>query len=322
MKNKNIYLADIKQGEKIASVFLVAEKSLAHSQKGSAYLNVRLKDKTGEVDAKVWDNAVEMDRVFKKGDIVYIEGRVQLYRNALQVSLVTVRPLAPEEYDPSDFLPVSKLDTNAMFQDLMIYVDQISSAPLGALLRAFFHEEKTAELFRRAPAAKGFHHTYLGGLLEHTLSTVRLLDRVADHYPQLNRDLLLAGGMLHDIGKIYEFSYDSLIGYSDEGRMIGHLVMGVEMIDKKIETIPDFPPQLALELRHIILSHHGEFEFGSPKRPKTKEALVIHFMDDLDAKLNAFDLIVAADSANSDSEWTSYNRFFERYLYKGKRETL
>lgn len=318
MKIKEIYLQDIKPGDKIASSFLVAEKSMAFSQKGSAYLNVRLKDKTGETDGKVWDNAAEWDRVFKKGDIIYIEGRAQSYRNTLQISIITVKPCAPEDTDPSDYLPVSKMDTEAMFQDILAFIDTLSSDPVKKLLAAFFHEEKTAELFQRAPAAKGFHHIYLGGLLEHTLSVVRLLDHAARHYPQLNRDLLIAGGMLHDIGKIYEFSYDGLIAYSDEGRMIGHLVMGVEMINKKIETIPDFPPQLALELRHIILSHHGEFEYGSPKRPKTMEALVIHFMDDLDAKLNAFQSFVAADAANADSDWTTYNRFFERYLFKGR----
>ena len=318
MKNKDIYLQDIKPGDKIASSFLVAEKNMAFSQKGSAYLNVRLKDKTGEIDGKVWDNAMALDQVFKKGDIVYMEGRAQTYRNALQISIITVKPCAPEDVDPSDYLPVSKVDTTAMFQDILAYIDAISSEPIKKLLTAFFYDEKTADLFRRAPAAKGFHHIYLGGLLEHTLSVVRLLDHAAKHYPQLNRDLLIAGGILHDIGKIYEFSYDGLIAYSDEGRMIGHLVMGMEMIDKKIEAIPDFPVQLALELRHIILSHHGEFEFGSPKRPKTLEALVIHFMDDLDAKVNAFESFVAADAANADSDWTTYNRFFERYLYKGK----
>lgn len=318
MKNKEIYLQDIKPGDKIASSFLVAEKNMAFSQKGSAYLNVRLKDKTGEIESKVWDNAVALDQVFKKGDIVYIEGRVQTYRNALQISIITIKPCAPQDVDPSDYLPVSKIDSTAMFQDILAYIDAISSEPIKKLLTAFFYDEKTADLFRRAPAAKGFHHIYLGGLLEHTLSVVRLLDHAAKHYPQLNRDLLIAGGILHDIGKIYEFSYDGLIAYSDEGRMIGHLVMGVEMIDKKIEAIPDFPVQLALELRHIILSHHGEFEFGSPKRPKTLEALVIHFMDDLDAKVNAFGSFVAADAANADSDWTTYNRFFERYLYKGK----
>jgi 3'-5' exoribonuclease len=318
LKIKDIYLQDIKPGDKIASSFLVAEKSMAFSQKGSAYLNVRLKDKTGETDGKVWDNAAEWDRVFKKGDIIFIEGRAQSYRNTLQISIITVKPCAPEDTDPSDYLPVSKMDTQAMFQDILAFIDTLSSDPLKKLLAAFFHDEKTAELFQRAPAAKGFHHIYLGGLLEHTLSVVRLLDHAAGHYPQLNRDLLIAGGMLHDIGKIYEFSYDGLIAYSDEGRMIGHLVMGVEMINKKLETIADFPPQLALELRHIILSHHGEFEYGSPKRPKTMEALVIHFMDDLDAKLNAFQSFVAADAVNADSDWTTYNRFFERYLFKGR----
>ena len=318
MKTKAIYLQDIKQGDKIASSFLVAEKSMAFSQKGSAYLNVRLKDKSGETDGKVWDNAVEWDRTFKKGDIIYIEGRALSYRNSLQISIVTIKPCVPEDLDPADYLPVSKMDTAAMFQDILVYIDTISSEPIKKLLGAFFHDDKTAELFRRAPAAKGFHHIYLGGLLEHTLSVVRLLDGAAAHYPHLNRDLLIAGGMLHDIGKIYEFSYDSLVSYSDEGRMIGHLVMGVEMINKKIEAIPDFPLQTALELRHIILSHHGEFEYGSPKRPKTMEALVIHFMDDLDAKLNAFQSFVAADAANADSDWTTYNRFFERYLYKRK----
>jgi len=261
---------------------------------------------------------VEWDRAFKKGDIIYIEGRALSYRNALQVSIVTIKPCASENIDPADYLPVSKMNTAAMFQDILGYIETLSSEPLKRLLAAFFHDEKTAELFQRAPAAKGFHHIYLGGLLEHTLSVVRLLDRAADHYPHLNRDLLITGGMLHDIGKIYEFSYDSLIAYSDEGRMIGHLVMGVEMINKKIEAIENFPSQLALELRHIILSHHGEFEYGSPKRPKTMEALVIHFMDDLDAKLNAFQIFVDADAANADSDWTNYNRFFERYLYKGK----
>ncbi len=188
---------------------------------------------------------------------------------------------------------------------------------LQALLNAFFQEEKTICLFKRAPAAKGFHHVYLGGLLEHTLSVVRLLEKVSDHYPQLNKDMIIAGGILHDIGKIYEFSYDNIIDYSDEGRLIGHIVMGVEMINKKIAVIPDFPVQLALELRHIILSHHGEFEFGSPKRPKTLEALVVHYIDDMDAKFNAFHTLLT-DSTNPDSDWTSYNRFLERFLYKKK----
>jgi 3'-5' exoribonuclease len=317
LKTKEIYLKNIKQGEKVSSTFLVAEKNMAFSQKGSPYLTVKLKDKTGEIDGKVWDNAIEFDHQFKKGDIIAIEGRAANYKNSIQISIIGIKKCNWEDIEPTDYLPNAKGDVIAMFGEIIALVEKIQTKPLQDLLYAFFKEEKTAELFRRAPAAKGFHHIYLGGLLEHTLSVVRLLTKIAEHYPNLNRDMLIAGGLLHDIGKIYEFSYDQLIEYSDEGRLIGHIVMGVEMIDKKIAALPDFPAKLALELRHVILSHHGEFEFGSPKRPKTMEALVVHYMDDLDAKLNAFEAFIN-DSSNGNSEWTAYNRFFERFLYKGK----
>lgn len=318
MKSKSIYLKDIKQGEKISSSFLVAEKNMAFSLKGSPYLTVKLKDKTGELDGKVWDNAVEFDQQFKKGDIIAVEGRANTYKNSIQISIVGIKKCNWEEVEPTDYLPGAKGDVDGMFNELLDYVDTVQNEALHTLLYAFLKDEKTAELFKRAPAAKGFHHIYLGGLLEHSLSVVRLLIKIAEHYPHLDRDMLIAGGLLHDIGKIYEFSYDQLIEYSDEGRLIGHIVMGVEMIDKKIAAIPDFPAQLALELRHLILSHHGEFEYGSPKRPKTMEALAVHYVDDLDAKLNAFQALTA-NSNNADSDWTTYNRFFERYLYKKKQ---
>lgn len=318
MKSKSIYLKDIKQGEKISSSFLVAEKNMAFSLKGSPYLTVKLKDKTGELDGKVWDNAVEFDQQFKKGDIIAVEGRANTYKNSIQISIVGIKKCNWEEVEPTDYLPGAKGDVDGMFNELLGHVDTVQNEALHTLLYAFLKDEKTAELFKRAPAAKGFHHIYLGGLLEHSLSVVRLLIKIAEHYPHLDRDILIAGGLLHDIGKIYEFSYDQLIEYSDEGRLIGHIVMGVEMIDKKIATIPDFPAQLALELRHLILSHHGEFEYGSPKRPKTMEALAVHYVDDLDAKLNAFQALTA-NSNNADSDWTTYNRFFERYLYKKKQ---
>jgi 3'-5' exoribonuclease len=290
---------------------------MAFSLKGSPYLTVKLKDKTGELDGKVWDNAVEFDQQFKKGDVIAIDGRANTYKNSLQISIIGIKKCSWEEIEPTDYLPGARGDINGMFEELIAHADTVQSKALQELLYAFLKDEKTAQLIKRAPAAKGFHHIYLGGLLEHTLSVVRLLIKLADHYPYLDRDMLITGGLLHDIGKIYEFSYDQLIEYSDEGRLIGHIVMGVEMIDKKVAEIPDFPAQLALELRHVILSHHGEFEYGSPKRPKTMEALAVHYMDDLDAKLNAFQSFLA-DSNNTDSEWTNYNRFFERYLYKRK----
>ena len=317
MKTKEIYLKNIKQGDNIASSFLVTEKNMAFSQKGSPYLTVKLKDKTGEIESKVWENAVALDQLFKKGDIIFIEGRAANYKNSIQISITSIMKIPWDEVESTDYLPAAKADVKEMFNELLGYVEKVNDKFLKALLNAFFQEEETASLFQRAPAAKGFHHIYLGGLLEHTLSVVRLLEKVSDHYPSLNKDMLITGGILHDIGKIYEFSYNNIIDYSDEGRLIGHIVMGVEMINKKIAAINDFPMQSALELRHIILSHHGEFEFGSPKRPKTLEALVIHYVDDLDAKFNAFQTFMA-DSANNDSDWTIYNRFLERFLYKGK----
>lgn len=317
MKTKEIYLKDIKQGDKVASTFLAAEKNMAFSLKGSPYLNVRLKDKTGELDGKVWDNALELDQQFKKGDLIYIEGKAASYKNSIQISISKIRKIDWGDVEHTDYLPAVKKDIMDMFNEVLAYAEKIQTKPLRDLLYAFFHDQKTAELFQRAPAAKGFHHIYLGGLLEHTLSVVRLLEKVTEHYPCLNKDMVIAGGILHDIGKIYEFSYDHMIDYSDEGRLIGHIVMGVEMIDKKISAIDDFPQQLALELRHIILSHHGEFEFGSPKRPKTLEALVVHYIDDLDAKFNAFQTCID-DSTNGDSDWTNYNRFFDRFIYKRK----
>lgn len=317
MKKKEIYLKDIRQSDKVADTFLVAEKNMAFSQKGAPYLTVRLKDKSGETDGKVWENAVELDRGFKKGDIVFIEGRAASYKNSLQLSIINIVKIPWEQVNPADYLPAAAADVNIMFEEIRAYINKIQNEHLRKMLSAFFQDEKNAELFKRAPAAKGFHHIYLGGLLEHTLSVVRLLENVAQHYPALNKDMLIAGGILHDIGKIYEFKYEGLIDYSDEGRLIGHIVMGVEMINKTIAALPDFPEQLSMELRHLLLSHHGEFEFGSPKRPKTPEALVVHYIDDLDAKLNAFETFIAG-AENDGSDWTPYNRFFERFLYKKK----
>jgi len=319
LKTKKIYLKEIRQGDKVVSSFLVTEKNMAFSQKGLPYLTVRLKDKTGEIESKVWDNAVQFDQRFKKGDVIAIEGRAVNYKNAVQISIMEINKIPEDEVDPADYLPAVNADVDALFSEILGYIEKVKNKYLKALLDAFFKDEKTASLFRRAPAAKGFHHIYLGGLLEHTLSVVRLLDKVADHYQNLNKDMLMTGGILHDIGKIHEFSYDSIIEYSDEGRLIGHIVMGVEMINKKTAAIEGFPEQLALELRHIILSHHGEFEFGSPKRPKTLEALAVHYIDDLDAKFNAYQTFMA-DSTSSGSDWTAYNRFLDRYLYKKKTD--
>jgi len=313
---KNIYIKNIRPGDKVVDTFLVTEKNLAFSQKGSPYLNLRLKDRTGELDGKVWDNATDWERVFDRGDVIRIHSRAVNYKNAVQLSVLSLQKVDDSAVDLADYFPRARGDIEQMFAELLAFVAGIETPCLKALLDAFFRDEKTAALFKRAPAAKGFHHVYIGGLLEHTLSVTKLLDLTTQHNRGNNRDLLLTGGILHDIGKIHEYSYDRIIDYSDQGRLIGHIVISVEMVDARIAGL-DFPEQLAMELRHLILSHHGLLEYGSPKRPKTLEALVVHYIDDLDAKVNAFQQYIGGDP-NIASDWTPFHRLFERFIYKGK----
>ncbi|MBW2638177.1 MAG: HD domain-containing protein [Deltaproteobacteria bacterium] len=316
MNNKSIYIKDIKPGERVSDTFLVSEKNMAVSQKGNSYLSLRLRDKTGDVDGRVWDHVDEMNRIFQKGDVIRIHSRAVSFRNVIQLSISEIQALDETEIDPSDYSPTSKLDTKEMYEALMGLIETVENPHLKNLLTSTFGDGETAEAFQTAPAAKGFHHSYIGGLLEHTLSVTRLIDHVARHYGKADRDLLITGGILHDIGKIVEFSYRKMIDYTDEGRLIGHIVLGLEMVNKKIDEIEDFPEDLALELRHILLSHHGVLEYGSPKRPKTVEALIVNYMDDLDAKVNAFREYI--EDSDDGSNWTPYHRLLERFIYKGK----
>ncbi|MBP8984157.1 MAG: HD domain-containing protein [Syntrophobacterales bacterium] len=315
---KKIYVKDIKAGDKVTDTFLAVEKNLAFSQKGSPYLNVRLRDRTGDIEGRVWERATDINKLFKKGDVVQVNSRAASYKSALQLSILDIRKTDGEEVDLRDYAPVSRFAVEDMLGELFHYIEGVKNPHLRGLLDAFFQDEHVVERFKLAPAAKGFHHVYLGGLLEHTVSVLKLLDLVSTHYDNLDRDLLIAGGILHDIGKIAELSSGPVFEYTDTGRLIGHIVLGVEMLDAKVATLDNFPEQLAMELRHIILSHHGILEYGSPKRPKTLEALVIHYIDDLDAKVNAFQGFI--DNADEDSDWTPFHRLFERFIYKGKQQ--
>jgi len=316
---KKVYVKDIKAGDKVSDTFLVLDKNMAFSQKGAPYLSLRLGDRTGDIEGRVWDRAVELDKLFRKGDVVLIQSRAASYKNMIQLSIVDIRKAGDDGADLREYALSSRFDRDEMFRGVMAFIARIENPHLKKLLESFFADPSIAEGFKEAPAAKAFHHNYIGGLLEHTLSVLHLLDRVAGHYGTLNRDLLIAGGILHDIGKIRELSHKPLIEYSDTGRLIGHIVLGVEMLDAKIAQMDDFPGQLAMELRHIILSHHGILEYGSPKRPKTVEALVIHYIDDMDAKVNAFrGFIENAD--DDESDWTPFHRLFDRFIYKGKNE--
>jgi len=316
LNTKNIYVEDIRAGDRVSDLFLVTEKNMAISQKGNPYLNLKLRDKTGEVDGRVWDRAAEMNDTFRAGDIIQIQSQAVSFRNVIQLSISKISVADDPAVTPADYLPSSASDTSEMFKALMEIIRTIQNPHLKTLLDLIFGDEKTADAFRKAPAAKGFHHAYIGGLLEHTLSVTQLLDLVTPHYPQVNRDLAITGGILHDIGKIHELSFDGTMNYTDEGRLVGHIVLAVEFVDAKIAAIEDFPRQLALELRHILLSHHGVLEFGSPKRPKTLEALIVNFIDDLDAKTNAFSEFMKAPG--NETNWTPYHRLLERFIYKGQ----
>ncbi|MDD5723090.1 MAG: HD domain-containing protein [Syntrophales bacterium] len=316
MNTKNIYVKDIRAGDRVSDLFLVTEKNMAISQKGNPYLNLKLRDKTGEIEGRVWDRAVEINGTFRMGDIILIQSQAVSFRNIVQLSIVKLSVVDGPAVTPADYLPSSVSDIPEMFEALMDIIHKIQNPHLKALLELIFSDEETAEAFQKAPAAKGFHHAYIGGLLEHSLSVTRLLDLVTRHYPQVNRDLAMAGGILHDIGKIHELSFDGAMDYTDEGRLVGHIVLAVEFVNTKIAEIENFPRSLALELRHILLSHHGVLEFGSPKRPKTVEALIVNFIDDLDAKTNAFSEFMKIPG--NESNWTPYHRLLERFIYKGQ----
>jgi len=316
LNTKDIYVKDIHAGDRVSDIFLVMEKNLAISQKGKPYLNLKLRDTTGELDGRVWDGATEMNNTFQTGDVIQIQSYAVSFRNMVQLSISKIAVVDDPAISPADYLPSSKSDRSEMFESLMNIISTIGNPHLKALLELIFSDEEIADSFQKAPAAKGFHHAYIGGLLEHTLSVTQMIDLTANHYKQANRDLIITGGILHDIGKIYELSFKGSMNYTDEGRLIGHIVMAVELVDAKIPEIAGFPKQLALELRHILLSHHGTLEYGSPKRPKTIEALIVNFIDDLDAKMNAFGEFIS--NSGDGSSWTPYHRLLERFIYKGQ----
>jgi len=273
-----------------------------------------LSDRTGDIESRVWENAAELASLFNEGDILEVKGQASSFRNQIQLNLSGVT--VSDKGDPTIFLESSPNDINYMMGALRGIVKKVMDPHLKALTDRFLSDRNFTGLFKKAPAAKNFHHNYIGGLLEHTLSVCEMACRVADQYDNLDRDLLIAGAFLHDIGKIREFKYNIGIDYSDEGRLLGHLVMGVTMVEEKLAGMANFPDETALLLKHLILSHHGQYEFGSPKRPKFLEAFALHLIDDLDAKINGLGRFMVKDG--KEGAWTDFNRMLERYLLKGR----
>ncbi len=315
---KKIFITDIKQGERVRDTFLVSKKETGVSKTGKPYLSLRFCDNTGELEARVWDDAEAIGANFDLNDVVKVTAHATSYRGMVQLNVTSVTKSAPGEYKIGDYLPASERDADEMMAEVDLAVSQMTDTHLRALLTAMLSDPDLRPRFMLAPAAKAMHHPFISGLLEHVASLCKLGELVCSHYKKLNKDLLTAGLILHDIGKIYELSYDRSIGYTDEGRLIGHITIGVELIDDWIKKTPEFPDKLAMLLKHMILSHHGILEYGSPKRPKTLEALVLHFLDDMDAKVNTFETLIYGDSGQGD--WSDYQRLLERYVYKGRYE--
>ena len=309
------YVADIKDRDSVNAVFLVKEKIMAMAKNGKPYMNLRFMDKSGEVDAKIWDNTDELDRLFDKNDFVRVRGKASVYLNKMQVVVAEIRRIPEEEVDLADFLPESPRSATKMRKELRVVVDSLSNQYLKALMTQFLSDDDFMNLYCKAPAAKGMHHVYLGGLLEHSLSLVKLVRAISPLYEGINADLLITGALLHDVGKIHEMSYDRSFDYTDAGKLLGHITMGVELVSEKIHMVEDFPKELELLLKHMLLSHHGQYEFGSPKRPKTVEATILNYLDDLDSKINGIRLHIDKEAASS-SRWTAYHRLYDRYFFK------
>ena len=312
------YIKDYKEGDRIFDIYLCKHKQSAVTKNGKAYDNVILQDKTGTLDAKVWDPHNPGIGEFDSLDYIEVYGDVTCFQNALQVNVKRIRKCQEGEYVPADYLPVSGKDIGEMYEELLGYIKGVENPYLRALLEAFFvKDENFAKTFKQSSAAKTVHHGFVGGLLEHTLSVTKLCEYYCKAYPLLKKDLLISAAICHDIGKTKELSPFPQNDYTDDGQFLGHIVIGVEMVGEKMREIEGFPKVLSNELKHCILSHHGEFEFGSPKKPAIIEAVALNFADNTDAKLETFTEIL---NHAKETGWLGFNRLFESNLRATRME--
>jgi 3'-5' exoribonuclease len=311
-------------GDNLDDVFLVGDKQLRANRNGVLFLQLDLRDRTGTIAGRMWNATEPQFRSFEDGDLLRIKGKVQLYQGSLQVIFTGFESIAHGEVNIDDFVPQTEQDVSKLLDRLRALLLRLANPHLRALVECFLIDDMFVQGFCAAPAGIRNHHAYRGGLLEHVVTMLDGADRLAPLYPELNRDLLLMGVFLHDIGKVRELSYDRVFGYTDEGQLIGHVVMGVEMLNEKVARVPDltgepFPPELMLRLKHTIVSHHGTYEFGASRLPMTPEAIALHYLDNLDAKIHSFTRDIREDK-NADSAWTPYNQNTQRRLFKGLRE--
>jgi 3'-5' exoribonuclease len=312
---KGKYVAECRDGDPVRAVFMLSQRRLLTARNGKPYAKLLLTDKSGDILGILWEDAHKQISSVGPGDIVGIRGGVESYDGRLQIKVEKIVKLGEDDVDVSDLIAATTQDIPSMMAELDTHIAGIRSSHLKALIGEVLSGDGVRDMFQKAPAAKGIHHSYIGGLLEHTLSIIRLINGVFPLYRHLdiNRDLLTAGALLHDIGKIHEYSFSRVIDITAMGRLVGHIYLSAHMVDQAISRIQGFPGELRLQLLHMILGHHGQLEFGSPKLPMTREAILLHMLDDLDAKLIGFSSIIEATP--EDEEFSSFSNIYNRYLY-------
>jgi 3'-5' exoribonuclease len=312
---KEFFISECSQQENkiITSSFVVASKQVKAKKNGEPYLALTLADRTGQIEAKMWDNVEEFILAFEQDDFLKIKGLVNKYKNRFQLTIHKLRRMEESEIDFTDYLPKTTKDIGELWRTLTEFVATFQNPHLKSLVELFMADAEMAERYRNAPAAKTLHHAYIGGLLDHVVSLFRSCDLMCRNYPQVNRDLLLTGAFLHDIGKIQELTYNRAFTYSTRGQLLGHMIIELEMLQAKLAKLPDFPAELKTLLEHMIISHHGQYDFGSPKLPMFPEALMLHYLDDLDSKMEAMRAHFQRE-AELEGPWTSYNASLGRPL--------
>jgi 3'-5' exoribonuclease len=311
---KTLFVSDLTSEQSITTFFLVCAKEIRNTKEGKPYLRLELGDRSGTIEARMWTKFEGMVQDIARDDFVRVEGRVELYREKPQLALLQVRKAKPEEIELADFLPHTKEDVEKLYAQLLGYAGEIRNAWLQRLVLNIVNDPAIAARYKKAPAAKVMHHAYLGGLLEHVVGLCGLAKQIAAHYPELDVDLLLTVAILHDVGKLDELCYSRAIGYTTDGQLLGHIVMELETVLRAIDKITGFPPELKTVVQHLLISHHGQYEFGSPKLPMIREALAFHYLDDLDSKMAAARAALVSESG--DEEWSAYSGALQRKFLK------
>jgi 3'-5' exoribonuclease len=315
---KSPYVSELQPNQIVTAIFIVQQKDVRQKKTGEPWLSMVLGDRTGEIEARMWDNVSEVIDTFERDDFLRVRGLLQVFQNRLQLTVHKLQRQPEDAVDLTDFFPASTRNPNEMFEEVRQVIGSVANPHLNALLRSVFDDAEIARRFKVAPAAKNVHHAYLGGLLEHVLSMCGLARLTAGHYRDIDLDLLLSGVLLHDIGKVFELTYDRSFGYSTEGQLLGHIHIGLRIIGEKLGGMPEFPGRLRALLEHMILSHHGELEYGSPKVPQFPEALLLHHIDNLDSKMECMRACLEKDR-QVDGCWTSYNPSLERSMLKKRK---